>query len=78
MKKFDGFSEWGVPSANVCEATWSTNQQGLFANIEKYRNSRIMHETVDDEYQPAVFRNGCRIPFPLPTKTIRAPRLRKM
>jgi len=28
-----------------------------------------MHESVGDEYKPALFSNGLRIPFPLPSKT---------
>jgi len=74
MAKLGGFSAWGMPSASACEASWCTAQQGLQAHIERYRNSRMMHETVDDEYKPAVFKNGSRICFPSPTKPIRAPR----
>lgn len=53
LEKFDGFIVWG-------------ERQGLNSHIEKYRNSSIMHESVDDEFQPAVFKNGSRIPFPAP------------
>jgi hypothetical protein len=77
LEKLGGFSGWGMPSDSACETSWCTTHQGLHAYIERYRNSRIMHENVDDEYKPAVFKNGIRIRFPCPTKVIRAPRLRK-
>jgi len=77
MEKLGGFSDWGMPSASACEASWCTGHQGLHAYTERYRNSHIMHKTVDDEYKPAVFKNEVRIRFPRPTKPIRAPRPRK-
>lgn len=76
LKKLDGFSNWGMPSESACEAAWCMSHQGLHAFIERYRNSRIMHGTVDDEYKPALFKNGSRICFPSPTKVVRAPRVR--
>lgn len=80
LERMQGFSNWGSNSENICEVSWCTNHsrdQGLDAHIERYRNSRIMHESIDDEHKPALFRNGSRIPFPRPTRPIRAPRLRK-
>jgi len=77
LVKLNGFRDWGVPSECICETSRRTNRQGLDAHVEWYRNSRIMHASVDDEYKPAVFRNGSRVPFPPPTKSFRAPRLRK-
>ena len=79
LERLHGFCGWDVPSTNICEASWYSKQQGLHANIEKYRDSRIMHKTVDDEYKPAFFCNGFRIPFPPPTmtKAVNPPRLRK-
>jgi len=76
LNRFDGFSDWGMPCEKSCEAAWMTSHQGIDAFVERYRNSRIMHGTVDDEYKPAVFKDGKRIRFPSPTKALRAPRIR--
>jgi len=75
---FQGFNRWEVPSDKVCEVTWSKMYQGLAAHIERYRNSPVMHEAVPDEYRPAVFKNGIRVAFPMPTKKLRMPRIRRM
>lgn len=78
VEKLDGFSCWGVPSGGACEASWCIKDQGLHAFVERYRNSRIMHDAIYDEYKPAVFKNGIRICFPSPTKkVVRSPRVRK-
>merc|ERR1711964_280841 len=69
LERLNGYCGWDVSSVNICEAIWCSNQQGLQANIEKYRNSGIMHEAVDDEYKPAVFMNGFRMTFPPMTRT---------
>lgn len=73
FEKFDGFKDWAMSSDRVCELRWS-DVQGLDAHFERYRNSPVMHESVPDEYQPAIFSGSERMPFPLPTKLIRAPR----
>jgi len=73
---FTGYNQWISPSNKVCEVTWSATLHGLDAHIEKYRNSPVMHKSVPDEYKPALFRGMKQTPFPPPTKTIRAPRLR--
>jgi hypothetical protein len=77
LEKLNGFSGWGMLSDSACEASWCDSCQGLEGYIERYRNSRIMHSSVDDEYKPAVFKNGFRTRFPGPTKVIRAPRVGK-
>jgi hypothetical protein len=71
---FTGFSDWIVPSAKVCEVTWSETAQGIDEQIERYRDSPMMHESVDDKFRPALFKDGQRIPFPAPTTKIKAPR----
>jgi hypothetical protein len=76
-RRFHGFSDWGIASQKVCEVTWSNPLQGLQPHIDRYRNSPVMHETVPDSYRPVLFKDGKRIPFPVPTKRIRAPRLRR-
>merc|ERR1719310_623970 len=74
---FTGFNQWCLPSDKVCEATWSDTLNGLEAHIERYRNSPVMHESVPDEHKPMLFAGLERVPFPEPTKKIRAPRLRR-
>jgi len=74
-KAFDGFSDWAIPTAKVCQVSWSGPHQGLAAHVERYRNSPVMHKTVRDDYKPVTFANGVRQPFPAPTKKIKAPGL---
>merc|ERR1712176_1039429 len=73
---FDGFSTWTVPSRKECFVVWCEPNQGLQAHIEQYRNSPVMHSSVPDDYKPLLLRDGQRVPFPPPTKAIRAPRAR--
>merc|ERR1711972_1134270 len=72
-RDFSGFQEWGIASEKVCEVTWS-DVQGFKAHVARFRNSPVMHETVPDEHRPWIFCASQRIPFPPPTKKIRAPR----
>jgi hypothetical protein len=74
--KLDGFSGWSEPDEKVLEIAWSETQ-GIDMHIQRYRDSPIMHPSLDDELKPAIFKNGVRIEFPPPTKAIRAPRVRK-
>jgi len=74
---FQGFARWRVPSRKTCDVVWSGPVQGLQAHTERYRNSPVMHDSVPDEYKPAVFVDGVRVPFPAPTKRIRPPRVRR-
>jgi len=74
---FQGFSNWGLVSHKVCEVGWSDALQGVQAHIDRYRNSPVMHGVVPDEFKPMLFSEGERIAFPTPTKSVRAPRLRK-
>lgn len=72
----EGFTRWSEASDKVISVGWS-DTQGLDAHIERYRNSPLMHESVDDELKPALFEHGVRIGFPKATQKIRAPRLRR-
>jgi len=76
METFQGFSKWFFDSAKVCEVSWAHPHQGLHEHVERYRNSPVMHPTMPEEYKPMVFQACERIPFPPPTKAIRAPKLR--
>eukprot|EP00971_Amphidinium_carterae_P152300 3018381-Amphidinium_carterae.1 len=69
----DGFKDWAFDSQKVCEAVWASPHQGLAPNIERYRNSPVMHDSVSDEFKPLLFKAGTRVAFPRPTKAIRAP-----
>lgn len=73
---FNGYSKWLLPSRKVCGVNWSGPHQGLAAHIERYRNSPVMHEAVPDPYKPIILSDGVRIPFPLPTRSLRQPRIR--
>ena len=72
-KAFQGFSDWSLPSAKVCEVMWSGPHQGFKAHIERYRNSPLMHQNVPDVFKPMIFRDGLQQPFPKPTKCLQAP-----
>merc|ERR1719253_639203 len=61
---FQGLTRWEETSDKVCDVLWSSEQQGLPANIERYRNSPVMHDGVPEECKPVVFSNGVRVPFP--------------
>jgi len=74
---FQGFDRWNVPSRKTCEIVWSGPVQGLQAHTERYRNSPVMHESVPDEFKPAVFVDGIRVPFPAATRRLRPPRVRR-
>jgi len=71
---FTGFSDWKMQSEKVCEVKWSDALQGLEEHVERYRDCPVMHESIPDEFKPVLFKDGERVPFPEPTKRIRAPR----
>jgi RNA recognition motif-containing protein len=69
-----GFEEWqGTCSQKTMDACWSDPHQGISMLVERFRNSRVMHGMVPDEYKPALFQDGVRAPFPKNTKRIRPP-----
>merc|ERR1719221_1736223 len=46
MDTFQGFDRWWRAWCTAaCEVSWSKFEQGYDANIERYRNSPVMHET---------------------------------
>lgn len=73
---FQCFHKWGIIGGNPCEAAWNRPHQGIVTLIERYRNSPLMHDSVDESYRPAYFVGGVRAAFPSPTIRIRAPRIR--
>lgn len=76
MLTFDGFDGWESFSKKACVTRWS-DDQGLEANVSRYRNSPIMGDSVPHAYKPALFRDGVQIPFPEPTKKLRALRCKR-
>lgn len=60
-------------SKKVCAVADATTQ-GRAANVDYYRNSPVMR--MEEKYHPIVLRNGVPEPFPAPTKTVKAMRLR--
>jgi len=72
-KKLQGFCSWSSDSSKVLEVCWSEPTQGIEMLVERFRNSRVMHGMVPDEYKPAVFKNGVLAPFPKNTQRIRPP-----
>lgn len=76
LQHFQGFDRWPVPDDRRAVVHLSEALQGLDEQIERYRNSPLMHNSVPDELRPAVYSNGQRIPFPEPTAPVRPPRVR--
>lgn len=79
---FTGFCHWGEEgdafrAVRACDVLWSNAQQGAAANIERYRNSSVMHRSVADEHKPRLFVEGRRVAFPAPTENIRPPKFRR-
>jgi len=75
-EKLEGFCDWEVEgSSKVCHVCWgAADFQGVDKNIERYRNSPVMHEDVPDRFKPMLFEQGERVPFSAPTRRIRKPR----
>lgn len=71
----NGLSDWKVPSEKVCEVVWGKpEQQSLHRNVERFRNSPVMHPDVPEECKPLLFTLGQRSVFPAPTMRLQRPR----
>lgn len=77
LQCFEGFDKWFVPYQKTAVVSWSEPYQGLDEHIARYRDSPMMHHSVPDDYKPMLFRDGVRVPFPPPTRRIKAPRVRR-
>jgi len=83
-KHFDGVTIPVPPTApadikhkpRACVVSWGEPMQGLKDNVERYRNSPVMHEHVAEQFKPLMFKGGVRTEFPAPTKKLHAPRLK--
>jgi len=74
---FNGYHQWLVPCAEVCQLKFNSTFQGRDECIEKFRNSQLMHKSVSEDFQPMLFNGGVQVSFPAPTKLVRAPRPRQ-
>jgi len=73
-KEFGGFRRWGIPTGKVCNLSWANlDQQGLETNIERYRNSSVMHKSVPEAYKPMVLVSGGPVKFPKSSKKLWPP-----
>jgi RNA recognition motif-containing protein len=76
VEYFQGFDRWPETDTRRAVVHLSEALQGLDEQIERYRNSPLMHPSVADELRPAVYWQGVRMPFPEPTAPIKPPRAR--
>jgi len=81
LQHFSGFTSPAADQGKIgcpkpLEVQTTSGTQGLQANIDKFRNSPVMHDSVPSEFKPVVFVDGKVADFPLPTKEVRAPRMR--
>jgi hypothetical protein len=74
MTIFDGF-KWGGSSKKVCSVALCDDNESPSERVERYRNLPVMHSSVPDSFKPAMYLGGERVPFPAPTKRLRAPRI---
>lgn len=64
---YDGL-QLSADSAKICQVS-DAKAQGKHKNVDQYRNSSVMN--MEDRYQPVVFENGVRQPFPPPTRSLK-------
>lgn len=70
---FDGFCAWRVDADTTCHVA-AAEINGLEANIERFRNSRVMHRSVPDYLRPLLLdASGEPVEFPAPTRSVRPP-----
>jgi len=77
LSKLDGFTDWTTPCENSLTVLWSEKDQGLATIIDRHRNSPVMHSSVKEEFKPALYVDGVRAAFPVPTKYIKPPRMQR-
>jgi len=76
-EQLEGFSDWALPSDNVCQVVWNDKHQGLAALVERYRNSPVMHPDIPEECRPVLLSGGRRMQFPPPTQRVKSPKMRR-
>lgn len=77
MARLGNHEEYDVLSALGWTTMWSTCQ-GFSTNVERYRNSPLMHELVPKDCKPSIYDEwGNVAAFPRPTKNIPKPRIHR-
>jgi hypothetical protein len=76
IASFNGF-RWGGASKKVCSVVRCDDGESPSERVERYRNLPAMHSSMPDSFKPAMYSGGQRVPFPAPTKKLRAPRGKK-
>mmetsp|Transcript_59973 Transcript_59973/g.169067 ORF Transcript_59973/g.169067 Transcript_59973/m.169067 type:complete len:369 (-) Transcript_59973:8-1114(-) len=73
-----GFSQWKMASEKTAAVDWATHQ-GRECNIQRFRNSSVMHPEVHDAYKPVCYdEDGNPDAGPLePGRELRRPRCRR-
>eukprot|EP00425_Heterocapsa_triquetra_P033342 CAMPEP_0195100958 /NCGR_PEP_ID=MMETSP0448-20130528/64831_1 /TAXON_ID=66468 /ORGANISM="Heterocapsa triquestra, Strain CCMP 448" /LENGTH=239 /DNA_ID=CAMNT_0040136195 /DNA_START=61 /DNA_END=780 /DNA_ORIENTATION=+ len=72
---FEGYNKWVLPTSKKCYVSWSNpNLQGARKNVQRWRNSSVMHGGVPDEYKPCIFKDGVRAKFPRASRALKPPR----
>merc|ERR1712046_479279 len=56
----EGFAGWSATNEMALEVVWSETQ-GIDTHVQRYRDSPLMHSSLEDELKPALFRNGVRV-----------------
>jgi hypothetical protein len=74
VASFDGF-KWGGASKKVCSVALCDDNESPSERVERYRNLPVMHPSVPESFKPAMYSGGQCVPFPAPTKRLRAPRI---
>jgi|ERR1712062_555127 len=65
----------GLTTDNAIEVGWAKDdQQGLEAQVKRFRNSQVMHPKVDERFKPKLFKDGVLQEWPAPTKAIPEPK----
>jgi len=76
LHHFQGFERWPEPSAKRAMVHMSEGIQGKGEQVERYRNSPLMHPNVSDGLRPAIYNEGVREAFPEPLVPLKPPRMR--
>jgi hypothetical protein len=76
-ERFQGLpASWlSSQNSNCLDIVWAKgdNRQGLQANLDRYRNSPVMHSIVPDEFKPVAMCRGRRVAFAKATEKLEAP-----
>jgi len=74
-KRLNGFNDWkqiGFASKKTCKVCWGEpEKQGRQVLIELFKNSPVMHKETPEQFQPVLFKDGGREPFPPPTRKLK-------